>query len=233
MHTFYIPDIAGDTISLPETEAQHCARVLRLKAGDAIVIADGKGHLYEAKLLVSEPKKVTAQLIKELPVIPSRKTPVQLALAPTKNLDRMEWLVEKATEIGCDAFYFLKCKHSERKELKMERLEKIAISAMKQSKQPFLPQLHTMQPFSSFIKTVNPANTAIAHLTGEPDQKDLTALVKQQPVSTIFIGPEGDFSEEELALAADLNIEPVRLGNSRLRTETAALVACTTLSIFA
>ncbi|QMU28274.1 16S rRNA (uracil(1498)-N(3))-methyltransferase [Adhaeribacter radiodurans] len=229
MHLFYTPDIAIETYTLSEDESKHSIRVLRLQEGDEINLIDGKGTFYTARITTANPKRCALQIINKIPEFGKRSFYVHVAVAPTKNLDRMEWFVEKAVEIGIDEISFLLCERSERKNLNLDRLEKIAVSAMKQSVKAYLPQLNEMQAFTSFIRQVDAANTYIAHL----ENHDRTALsqVQVSKKTCILIGPEGDFSVKEIELAYSLGIKPVTLGISRLRTETAALVACHTVNL--
>lgn len=229
MQLFYAPHIDTDS-ELPEEEAAHALRVLRLKEGDDIHIIDGKGFFYKATLCGSRPKHCSVIIRERIAQKPLWTFNLHIAVAPTKNIDRMEWLVEKATEIGIDAITFLHCRHSERKEIKINRLEKIAISAMKQSGKARLPQLTGMVPFKEIIRQPFSGRRFIAHC--EESQK---TLLKETYVSgqdaLLLIGPEGDFSKEEIQLAIENGFEPVSLGESRLRTETAALVGCHSLQL--
>jgi 16S rRNA (uracil1498-N3)-methyltransferase len=229
MHLFYIPDITTDTVTLPEEESKHALRVLRLKAGDQVLVVDGAGGYYQALIQDPQPKKCQLRITDTRQRYGFRPYQVQVAVAPTKNLDRMEWFVEKATEIGIDDIYFLSCERSERKQMNLERLEKIAVSAMKQSVKAYKPRLHDMQPFKDFLAVCDPAATYIAHL--EPHDRQSLSQVAVPEKCCILIGPEGDFSPREINLAYAAGIKPVTLGTSRLRTETAALVACHTLHL--
>ncbi|WP_223284964.1 RsmE family RNA methyltransferase [Hymenobacter qilianensis] len=162
--------------------------------------------------------------------VPRRAYSVHVAVAPTKNLDRMEWLVEKATEVGLDRLTFLRCARSERRELKLDRLEKIAISALKQSGQTWLPQLDELTDYAAFIPTLEPATSFIAHLA-EGERTALSQVAARGANCCVLIGPEGDFTPAEINLALERGIRPVTLGESRLRTETAALAAAHTVHI--
>ncbi len=229
MHLFYTPDITSDTYTLSEDESKHSIRVLGLQEGDEINLVDGKGTFYTAKIISANPKKCALQVIDKVPEFGKRSFYVHVAVAPTKNLDRMEWFVEKAVEIGIDEISFLLCERSERKTINNERLEKITISAMKQSVKAYLPKLNEMQAFTTFVKEVDAANTYIAHLENH-DRTSLSQVQLSQKIC-ILIGPEGDFSVKEIELAYSCGIKPVTLGTSRLRTETAALVACHTVNV--
>jgi 16S rRNA (uracil1498-N3)-methyltransferase len=229
MHIFYIPDITPPTVTLPEEESKHALRVLRLKAGDPVIVVDGAGGYYQAHILDPHPKRCQLQITATQQQYRRRAYQVQVAVAPTKNLDRMEWFVEKATEIGIDDIFFLACERSERKQMNLERLEKIVISAMKQSVKAYKPRLHDLQPFRNFVAGCDPAATYIAHL--EEHERLAFNRIAVPEKCCILIGPEGDFSPKEIALAYAAGIKAVTLGASRLRTETAALVACHTLHL--
>ena len=230
-HTFFAPDLAADatTYTLPEDESKHAVRVLRLADGAPVVLVNGRGDVFEAAVADANPKRCALRISTHT-YFPPRPTPIHLAVAPTKNLDRMEWLVEKATEIGVDTITFLRCAHSERRELKLERLEKIAISALKQSGQSWLPRLTELTNLADFLPTVEPATTFIAHLE-DGDRTPLSRVAAAPTGCTILIGPEGDFSPAEIAAAFARGIRPVTLGSSRLRTETAALAAVHTVHV--
>ena len=225
-HTFFAPDLTGSTYTLPEDESKHAVRVLRLSAGDAVELVDGRGGVYQAKVADANPKRCQLQITSEQQV-PRRPYFVHVAVAPTKNLDRMEWLMEKAVEVGVDRMTFLRCTRSERRELKLERLQKIAVSALKQSGQAWLPQLDEMTDFTTFVAEVTPETTFIAHLE-EGERTALAQVAGAGPSCCVLIGPEGDFTPEEIKLALHRGIRPVTLGASRLRTETAALAAVLT-----
>lgn len=229
MHLFFIPQITSDTVTLPEEESKHALRVLRLNAGDQVVLVDGTGGYYQALIQDPHPKRCQLRVIASQQQFGYRPFRIQVAVAPTKNLDRMEWFVEKATEIGIDDIFFLACERSERKQLNLERLEKIAISAMKQSVKAYKPRLHEMQPFRDFLTNCTPEQTYIAHL--EEHERQALHQIAVPEKCCILIGPEGDFSPKEIDLAYQKGIKPVTLGPSRLRTETAALVACHTLNL--
>ena len=211
MHVFYTPDIQK-TNELPEEEAQHCTRVLRLSIGDEITLTDGKGSFYKAEITAATNKRCL------------------VAMAPTKNMDRNEWFAEKATEIGFDELTFLNCRFSERKVIKNERIEKILISAIKQSLKARLPKLNEMTDFNKFINQEFKGQKFIAHCY-EGEKPLLKDVLKAGEDALVLIGPEGDFSEGEVEKAIERGFTPISLGKSRLRTETAALVACHTLNL--
>ncbi|WP_046242319.1 16S rRNA (uracil(1498)-N(3))-methyltransferase [Hymenobacter terrenus] len=223
MHTFYAPDLSGDTYTLPEDESKHAVRVLRLGSGHAVELLDGRGGRYTAAVAEANPKRCQLR-ISHHQISPPRPYFTHVAVAPTKNLDRMEWFVEKAVEVGVERISFLRCARSERRELKLERLEKIAISALKQSGQAWLPQLDELTDFGAFVHGAAPETTFIAHLE-EGERTALAQVAGAGPSCCVLIGPEGDFTPGEISLALGQGIRPVTLGASRLRTETAALAA--------
>ena len=227
---FYAPYIADDPI-LPEDESQHCVRVLRLKEGDSVTITDGKGYLYTAILENAHPKHCRVNISERQPQKPLWDYEIHIAVAPTKNIDRMEWFVEKATEIGINTITCLCCRHSERREIKLQRLNKIAVSAMKQSQKTILPQINEMIDFNKFISQGFNGQKMIAHCT-EDKKISIKEAYKPGSNALILIGPEGDFSNDEINAAISAGYAPVTLGKSRLRTETAALVACHTIHLF-
>ena len=214
MHVFYTPDIQK-TNELPEEEAQHCTRVLRLSIGDEITLTDGKGSFYKAEITAATNKRCLVAIKETIFQKPLWPCHLHIAMAPTKNMDRNEWFAEKATEIGFDELTFLNCRFSERKVIKNERIEKILISAIKQSLKARLPKLN---------------EKFIAHCY-EGEKPLLKDVLKAGEDALVLIGPEGDFSEGEVEKAIERGFTPISLGKSRLRTETAALVACHTLNL--
>ncbi|UPL51104.1 16S rRNA (uracil(1498)-N(3))-methyltransferase [Hymenobacter sublimis] len=228
-HTFYAPDVTLPTYTLPEDESKHAVRVLRLGAGDAVTLVNGRGGVYEAQVEAADAKRCRLRVVREQ-LVPGRPYQVHVAVAPTKNLDRMEWFVEKAVEIGVDTLTFLRCARSERRELKLDRLEKIAISALKQSGQAWLPTLTELTDFARFLPTTPPETTFIAHLE-DGERTPLARVAATGSACCILIGPEGDFTPQEIAAAFARGIRPVTLGASRLRTETAALAALHTAHV--
>lgn len=226
---FYAPDILSNP-ELPHEEAVHCIKVLRKQGGDEILITDGKGHFFDATIIQASAKHCIVNIEKEIKWNKNWNFFSQIAFAPTKSIDRIEWFSEKATEIGIDRLTPLLCRYSERKEIKTGRIEKILISAMKQSQKAILPQIDEMEAFSSFIKKPFDGKKYIAHCyNGE--KKLLKDVYHKGENTLILIGPEGDFSEEEVQEAIANGFEGISLGESRLRTETAALVACHTIHI--
>jgi 16S rRNA (uracil1498-N3)-methyltransferase len=226
MALFYVPDIALDW-ALPEEEAAHCLRVLRLSVGDALDITDGKGNLYKTEISSIQGKRCYVQAREVVSAPKSWRGNIHIAIAPTKNIDRIEWLAEKATEIGLDAMTFLNCRFSERKVVKTDRIERIVVSAMKQSLKYTKPAVGDMVDFKKFIAQERPGAKYIAHCY-DSERVLLKDVLVPGDDATVLIGPEGDFSPEEVELAVKAGYRPVSLGSSRLRTETAALVACHT-----
>ena len=229
MQIFYTPDIAFRA-ELPEEEAGHCIRVLRLTEGDEILLTDGKGMFYKAAISRAHPKHCEVDILESWQQPALWNFQLHIAVAPTKNMDRMEWFAEKATEIGIDAITCLNCRFSERKEVKPARLEKILVSAMKQSQKATLPALTGMMDFRTFVTQPFDGRKFIAHCE-EGDKKLLKQLYQPGENALVLIGPEGDFSPEEIELALKNGFLPISLGESRLRTETAALVACHTIHV--
>lgn len=230
MHVFYTPDIKT-SCEMPEEEAGHCLRVLRLGVGDEVMLTDGKGSFYKAVISAATNKRCQLKVVEELPQEKGWNGWLHIAMAPTKNMDRIEWFAEKATEIGFDELTFLNCRYSERKVVKEERIEKILVSAVKQSLKAVKPVLHEMTDFNKFITQDFKGQKFICHCY-EGEKKLLKDVIVPGEDALILIGPEGDFSEDEVAKALSLGFQPVSLGKSRLRTETAALVATHTLNLF-
>ena len=224
MHIFYTPDLSGLIYTLNEDESKHCVRVLRLSENDTLVLVDGRGGFHEARIQDAHPKRCKVEIVKLITDYCKRPFRVHVAIAPTKNIDRFEWFLEKATEIGVDEITPLLCSNSERKIIKEDRLEKIMVSAMKQSLKAYLPKLNPMTGFNDFIRLNDDSEKFIAHC--EDQQKvHLKKLVKPGQNSIVLIGPEGDFSFEEIKRALQNSYQPVSLGESRLRTETAGVAA--------
>ncbi|MDR3267996.1 MAG: 16S rRNA (uracil(1498)-N(3))-methyltransferase [Tannerella sp.] len=230
MLLFYAPDIA-DHPALPEEEARHALRVLRLNEGDEITLTDGKGDFYRATIADAHPKHCEVTLVERWRPALLWSYRLHVAVAPPKNTDRMEWFVEKATEIGINAITCLNCRFSERREIKTARLEKTMISALKQSQQATLPALTGMTDFRAFVKQPFDGRKYIAHCETDADRKLLKQTYHAGENALILVGPEGDFSPEEITLALQSGFMPVSLGPNRLRTETAALVACHTIHV--
>ncbi|MDL2221209.1 16S rRNA (uracil(1498)-N(3))-methyltransferase [Parabacteroides sp. OttesenSCG-928-N08] len=229
MQLFYAPDIAINGV-LPEEESGHCIRVLRKKAGDIIDIIDGKGSFYKARIEAPHPKRCEVVIVEQITAPRLWNTTIHIAIAPTKHIDRIEWFCEKAVEIGIDAITCLLCRYSERKEIKPARMEKVIVSAAKQSLKATVPLFEGMVDFKSFVSRPFTGKKYIAHCY-EGEKQSLLQCYPQGEEVLVLIGPEGDFSEEEVALAMAHGFEAVSLGESRLRTETAALVACHTIHL--
>jgi len=222
MAIFYTPDILLNPY-LSEEESVHCARVLRLGDGAEVELIDGKGNFYKARIKQAHPKHCQVEILE---TIPDKAAPcyAHIAVAPTKNFDRIEWFVEKATEVGIGGFAFINSRYSERKNLKLERIEKIVISAMKQSMKALRPAIQDLTDFKKFVTQSFEGQKYICHCN--PGKKPLLNTVCEPGTSVlVLIGPEGDFSPEEVALALENGFQPVSLGDTRLRTETAAFVA--------
>jgi 16S rRNA (uracil1498-N3)-methyltransferase len=225
MYLFYTPDITGSGYTLNEEESKHCVRVLRLTIGDTVHLTDGHGTLYTTRIVTANPKACTVAVTEKVENYGRHPYRLHLAVAPTKNMERFEWLLEKLTEIGVDEITPLLCEHSERRTLKHERAEKVLVAAMKQSLKAQLPLLHELTPAPDFIKKPWSGKKFIAHChSGE--KVYLPTALKGCRDALILIGPEGDFSTGEVASALQHGFEAVTLGNTRLRVETAGMVAC-------
>jgi 16S rRNA (uracil1498-N3)-methyltransferase len=227
MHLFYTPDIEPlhPQYFLNEEESKHAVRVLRLDVGAEVQLIDGRGGLYNAQIKDAHPKRTILQINKVITEYSKRNHYLHIAIAPTKNLDRLEWFLEKATEIGIDEISLIICQRSERKEAKTERLNKIITSAIKQSLKAYHPALNEVIAFNKFISQPFNGQKFIAHCE-ESEKVNLKDQLHKQGSYLILIGPEGDFSPVEINAALDNGYKALTLGNSRLRTETAALEAC-------
>ncbi len=229
MYLFYVPEI-DQRWELDEEESQHCVRVLRLSVGDEILLTDGKGSTYQARITNPHPKHCAFEVLSSEQQVNKRPYRLHVAIAPTKNMDRIEWLVEKATEVGIDSVTFLNCRFSERKVVKTDRVERIVVSAMKQSLKFCKPMVGEMIDFKNFVSAERPGAKFIAHCydSGRVLLKDVLPVGEDV---TLLVGPEGDFSPEEVEMAIKAGYRPVSLGSSRLRTETAGLVGCHTFML--
>lgn len=224
---FYVPDAANST-ELPDEEATHALRVLRLKAGDEMMLMDGKGNYYRTEVTLAHTHHCCYAIQEVLPQERQWQGRVHLAIAPTKMMDRIEWMVEKAVEIGVDELTFLDCQFSERRVVKLPRIEKIVISAVKQSRKAWIPQVNEMKSFDAFIHTTSLEHKYIAHCYDEIPRTYLFDELRQSSDTrdaVVMVGPEGDFSIDEVRRALDKGFKSVHLGKSRLRTETAGLSA--------
>lgn len=235
MNLFYTPDIQPQhsTFMLSEDESKHAIRVLRLKVGEIIHLIDGRGGLYETSIIDAHPKRTTLNVLSVQQQYNKVDYELHVAVAPTKNIDRIEWFLEKATEVGLSEFTPIICDHSERKDVKVERLEKVCIAAIKQSLKAYLPKINPATSFSKFIAEIaldKELDKGIAHCVNS-DKKFISTAFKAKKRYLILIGPEGDFSEKEISQALDAGFIPISLGDSRLRTETAALTSAVEISI--
>lgn len=230
MHLFYCPDFEGPQYQLSREESKHCVRVLRLQGGDQIYITDGIGNLYRCEISIASQSGVHVDVLEHFSEYGKRNYHLHMAVAPTKNNDRFEWYLEKATEFGIDEITPILCQHSERKVIKTERMERIIHSAVKQSLKAYVPQLNPMISFAELIAKKHDAHCCIAHCN-EGEKTLLKNTANSHKKILILIGPEGDFSPEETQLAIDAGYTPISLGDSRLRTETAALAACHTVQL--
>ncbi len=230
MQLFFTNDIRGEFAHLPEEEARHCVQVLRKREGDTLTFVDGKGGWYEGVIAETAKKRCVVQIQKQLSEFQNRPFYLHIAIAPTKNISRFEWFLEKATEIGIDEITPLFCERSERKRVRIDRLQKIVLSAMKQSLKAYLPVLNEPVSFSKFMQQdFLDYQKFITHCHHE--EVHLQHLYTQGDDAIILIGPEGDFSEKEVKLAVESGFVGSGLGRSRLRTETAGIVACHTVSL--
>jgi 16S rRNA (uracil1498-N3)-methyltransferase len=224
MNTFF-GIIQNNVAILNEEESLHCVKVLRHKVGDVIQVIDGFGTRAIGKIEAAHAKQCAVSLSEKEVVKQSRNYKLHIAIAPTKNIERTEWFVEKAVEIGIDEISFFKCKNSERTIIKDDRLKKVAEAAVKQSQQAFIPKINSLIDFKEFIKMNTCDVKLIAHCEKESKQH-INKFITTGKTFTVLIGPEGDFTKDEIELALSLNYVPVALGASRLRTETAGLFAC-------
>jgi 16S rRNA (uracil1498-N3)-methyltransferase len=229
MAIFYVPNLASAHI-LPEEESQHAVKVLRLQVGSAIEVVDGTGGFYKARITNPHPKHCGFEIIETKTEFGKRDYRLHIAIAPTKNIERLEWFIEKATEIGIDEITPIVCRFSERKIIKEERLQKIIVSAAKQSVKAYFPLLNPLCTFEELLKKHQSSQKFIAHCYEEDKKLLQNEIIKSSDI-LILIGPEGDFSKEEVQKAIALGFIPVSLGESRLRTETAGVVACCTAAI--
>ena len=233
MHRFYCPDIA-DTLTLGEEDSKHCVKVLRMGEGDVIEVVDGNGTLYSCRITMAHPKRCAIEVLEKCSQPPHWGNSITLAIAPTKVMDRMEWLVEKCVEIGVDRIIPLRCHNSERTVLKTERLRKIMVSAMKQSLKATLPRLDEMTPIEQVLAEPFDGIRCIAYcdeMLPREERRTLADVYLPGKDALVLIGPEGDFSPEEVKAATAAGFVPMTLGESRLRTETAGLMAVAALHV--
>lgn len=232
MQLFYNPNIdeTTETFSFDKEESKHIIKVLRKKDSDILFVTNGSGYLFETEITLASDSKCTVRVI-SFEKKPAPKFHLHLAVAPTKMNDRYEWFLEKATEIGISEITPIICDRSERKVVKNDRFDKIILTAMKQSNELYLPKLNEAITFKEFLKRENEGLQLIAHCE-ETNKKTLKSVLKPNESVTLLIGPEGDFTEKEIALALENKYAAVSLGNTRLRTETAAIVACHSVVFF-
>lgn len=224
---FFVPDALHQT-ELPHDEATHATRVLRLVGGDEIFLIDGEGCFHRAVVTLASQKHCGYHIVETMPQERTWRGNIHLAIAPTKMMERVEWMSEKATEVGFDELSFLSCRFSERTSMRKDRIEKIVVSAVKQSRKAWMPKVNDMQDFAKFVTSERSGRKFIAHCYEEIARRDLYCELQNDNGSddiTMLVGPEGDFSIDEVRLAIDNGYEPVSLGQSRLRTETAGLMA--------
>lgn len=226
---FYVPE-ASSVNELPEEEAMHALRVLRMKSGDEMMLMDGQGVFYRAEVVLAASRRCAYKILEVMPQQPQWSGKLHIAIAPTKMMERMEWMVEKATEIGVDEFSFLNCQYSERRVLKTQRLDKIVVSAVKQSHKAWKPVLNDIESFDKFVSKPVSGQKFIAHCYNEIPRTFLFDELRKTPAQEhgevlVLIGPEGDFSIDEVRMAMANGYIPIHLGKSRFRTETAAIAA--------
>lgn len=234
MQLFYAPQITPPTHTLGEEESKHCVRVLRLKCGDTLYITDGRGNLFCCRITDDHPRRCSLEVVSVQECFEKLPYALTMAVAPTKNSDRYEWFLEKATEVGVEAFLPLETAHSERRVFKPERAEKVITAAMKQSLKAYRPTLHPLTSFRQAATAPFEGRKLIAHCGEALSAKGksyLPSALRSGEAAMIFIGPEGDFSPEEVALALENGFEEITLGRQRLRTETAALVGAVMVSV--
>jgi 16S rRNA (uracil1498-N3)-methyltransferase len=234
MQLFFTPDLnpSLENFILSEEESKHAIRVLRMDTGDRLHLIDGRGGLYEAQIIDPHPKRTVLTILNVEEEFQRPKYHLHIAVGPTKNIDRIEWFLEKATEVGIQEITPVICEHSERKEVKLDRLNKVVVAAMKQSLKAYLPKLNPAVSFKQFLREIptEGVQKAIAHCV-DTEKKYLNQVLEPAQHYIILIGPEGDFSEEEIDLALPMGFLPISLGEARLRTETAALATCMEVSL--
>ena len=232
MHLFYSKGFSQNNPVLDEKESHHAINVLRLQRNDVVAITDGAGHLFHGAIQEVIKKSCHIHINEQKPLVANPAKGFHLAVSPTKSIDRMEWLVEKSTELGIGSITFLKSRYSERKEINLTKLEAIAAGAMKQSQRNYLPLLHPMIPFAEYLQKSTADIQFIACQYESLPVEEWVKKIERQKNNCILIGPEGGFSEEEVILAMQKQAHPIALGQQRLRTETAALAACHLMNIF-
>jgi 16S rRNA (uracil1498-N3)-methyltransferase len=226
MQIFYAPGIYGDTWTLDEKESKHCIRVLRMRRDTPVRLIDGKGNMFEGVIAVADPKRCTISINRVTDNFEKRNYNLHIAISPLKNPERLEWFIEKSVEIGIDEITPLICKNTEKQTIKAERINNIIISAMKQSLKAKLTVLNEPVAFKEFISRADQSQKMIAHCVPGTEKNSIADVYRKGKDALILIGPEGDFSEEEIRSALSSGFMPVHLGSSRLRTETAGVAAC-------
>lgn len=226
MQVFYTNNISGDIAIFNEEESMHGIKVLRLYKGAPLTFTDGKGNMYQGEVITDNSRKMEARINSLESSYGHRDYYLHMAVSPLKNRDRYEWFVEKAVEMGIDELTPLLCDHTEKQTVREDRVSRIMISAMKQSVKAYLPQLNEAVAFSQFVSNSGDGLKLIAHCNGRYEREPVTTIMQQAKRITIVVGPEGDFSENEIELAGKNGFRAVTLGESRLRTETAGIVAC-------
>lgn len=230
MHLFYTPEIIADIHTLTKDDSRHCARVLRLSKGDRVTLSDGRGSFYHSEIIDDNPKAVSVKVLKKEAVYKGWPQKIHIGFAPTKNIGRTEWALEKCTEMGVDCFSPFYSYHSERRSVKNDRLERVITAATKQSLKAWHPELREPHQFENLVKEPFEGDKFIAYI-GEESRDLLTKVVNSKHDILLLIGPEGDFSNQEVSLAKENGFIPVSLGASRLRTETAIVAACHTVHV--
>lgn len=230
MNVFYLPNAENGMISFPEEESKHCVKVLRMQEGDRFCVTNGRGSLFDGELVEAHPKRAVACLSNQRPGYDNRLFTLEIAVAPTKLNERTEWFLEKATEIGIDRVRLFTSFHSERRVANVERFKKVMVAAMKQSIKSRLPEIDDVTDFKKLVKQPFEGQKFIAWIDDDVTEQLCDIYVRGEN-ALVLIGPEGDFSREEAQLAIDNGFIPVSLGDARLRTETAALVACHTINL--
>lgn len=234
MQLFFAADFTPPRYTLSEEESKHAVRVLRLGEGDTLHLTDGRGNLYTCRITEANAKRCSVEVVSTREAFEKRPYRLTMAVAPTKNIDRFEWFLEKATEVGVERFIPLETEHSERRVFKAERSEKVIVSAMKQSIKAFKPQLAPLTTFNELLDMPFEGRKLIAHCdeaVRAEGKQYLASTLKKGERALILIGPEGDFSKEEVARAVERGFEEITLGTQRLRTETAAVVAVTMVAV--
>jgi len=226
----FIATVQNKTATLTSEESWHCAKVLRKKTGDNIQLIDGNGNFYEGVLEIVSDKKCIANVLSGPKLQDKRKYYLHLAIAPTKQIDRIEWMIEKAVEIGIDEISFIACKNSERTVIKIDRIQKIVESAVKQSLQAYLPKINDLKTFKEIVCSSTANQNLIAHCYNS-EKENIKQIEFNNKSTLVLIGPEGDFSLEEVDLAVKNNFKALSIGSNRLRTETAGLYVCQAASL--